>query len=271
VRLVTDASDLRDGTAGAATEDAFLGGALRIRQPREGYRAGLDAVLLAATLGAKGGERALDAGAGVGVVGLAAARRLADIEVTLVERDPALAALARSNVALNGLDRRVRVVVADVTRPLGEAPELGRLTERFDHVLANPPYHVEGRGTLAAEPTKATANAMPAGALDRWLRFAAAMLRPGGTVTLIHRPDALEGLLAALAGRFGGALLLPVHPRPGEPASRLIVRGVKGSRAPLQLLPGLVLHNADHSFRPRIEAVLRHGAALDLRHSEAEP
>jgi tRNA1(Val) A37 N6-methylase TrmN6 len=268
---VTDAPNLEDRIAHAPTEDAFLGGALRILQPRDGYRAGLDAVLLAATLAAAGGECVLDAGAGVGVVGLAAARRLADIEVTMVERDPALAALARSNIALNGLDRRVRVVVADVTRPLREAPELGRLTERFAHVLANPPYHVEGCGTLAAQPGKAAANAMPAGALERWLRFAAAMLRPGGTLTLIHRPDALQGLLAALAGRFGGAVLVPLHSRPGEAASRMIVRAVKGSRAALELRPGLVLHNADHSFRARIEAVLRHGAALDLHSGNAEP
>jgi tRNA1(Val) A37 N6-methylase TrmN6 len=265
------ASGLDDRSAGPPSEDAFLGGALRILQPRGGYRAGLDAVLLAATLEAKGGERVLDLGAGVGVVGLAAARRLNDIEVTLVERDPALAALARSNIAMNGLDRRVRVVVADVTRPLGEAPELDGLIARFAHALVNPPYHIEGRGTLAVEPAKAAANAMPAGALERWLRFAAAMLRPGGTVTLIHRPNALEELLAGLARRFGGAVLLPLHARPGEPASRLIVRAVKGSRAALELRPGLVLHKADHGFRPRIEAVLRHGSALELRSGDTEP
>lgn len=265
---MSDASDLKDRIAGAPTEDAFLGGALRVLQPRGGYRAGLDAVLLAATLEAKGGERVLDMGAGVGVVGLAAARRLSDIEVTLVERDPLLAALARSNIALNGLAERVGVVVADVTRPLREAPEL---TERFAHVLANPPYHIEGRGTPAVEPQKAAANAMPAGAIERWVRFAAAMLRPGGTLTLIHRPDALHALLAALAGRLGGVTLLPLHPRSGEPASRLIVRAVKGSRAGLELRPGLVVHNADHGFRPRIEAVLRHGAALDIRGAPGEP
>jgi tRNA1(Val) A37 N6-methylase TrmN6 len=118
---------------------------------------------------------------------------------------------------------------------------------------------------------KAAANAMPAGALERWARFAAAMLRPGGALTLIHRPDALEELLAALARRFGGVVLLPVHPRAGEPASRLLVRAVKGSRAPLQLRPGVVLHNADHSFRPQIEAILRRGAALEMSNPPAEP
>jgi tRNA1(Val) A37 N6-methylase TrmN6 len=207
----------------------------------------------------------------VGVVGLAAARRLPDIEVALVERDWELAALARDNIACNGLGARVRVTIADVTRPLRELAELGALAESFDHVLVNPPYNVEGRGTLAAEPRKAAANAMPAGSLARWMRFAAAMLRPGGTVTLIHRPEALEELLAGLVRRFGDVVLLPVHPYAGAPASRLLASAVKGSRAPLQLRPGLVLHNADRGLRPQMEAILRHGAALDLRNPPAEP
>lgn len=268
---MSDASPGGGPPTGAATEDAFLGGALRIRQPGDGYRAGLDAVLLAATLRAKRGDRVLDVGAGVGVVGLAVARRVPEVEVTLVERDPSLAALAQGNIALNGLERRVRVIVADVTRPLREMPELSGQAETFAHVLVNPPYHVEGRGTPASGPVKAAANAMPAGALERWMRFAAAMLRPGGAVTLIHRPDALPELLAALAGRFGDTVLLPIHPRASEPASRLLLQAVKASRAALQFRVGLVLHNSDQGFRPQIEAILRHGATLDMRNPAAEP
>lgn len=264
-------ADAPAAPAGAATEDAFLGGALHIRQPEGGYRAGLDAVLLAASLRAAGAERVLDIGAGVGVVGLAAARRLREIDVTLLERDPGLAALARENIARNALDARVHVAVADITCPLRELPELAGLAHSFDHALVNPPYNLEGHGTRASEPGKAAANAMPPGSLERWMRFAAAMLRPGGTLTLIHRPDALQGLLAALAGRFGGLALLPIHPRPGEPASRLLVRALKGSRAALQLQPGLILHGAGHGFRPQIEAILRHGAPLDICNPPAEP
>jgi tRNA1(Val) A37 N6-methylase TrmN6 len=260
-----------DAPAAAATEDAFLGGALSILQPGGSYRAGLDAVLLAASLSARRAERILDIGAGVGVVGLAAARRLPGIDVTLLERDPGLAALARQNIARNALEARVRVAVADITRPLQELPELARLAQSFDHALVNPPYNLEGSGTPAAEPGKAAANAMPAGSLERWMRFAAAMLRPGGTLTLIHRPEALQGLLAALARRFGALSLLPIHPRPAEPASRLLVRAVKGSRAPLHLQPGLILHSAGHAYRPQIEAILRHGAALDICNPPAEP
>ncbi|HEY7548485.1 MAG TPA: methyltransferase [Hyphomicrobiaceae bacterium] len=246
------------------SDDAFLGGRLRILQPGTGYRAGLDAVLLAATVEARRGAQVLDVGAGVGVVGLCVAHRLPDVRVTLVERDARLAALARRNVERNDLGARVRVVEADLLRPLGANPELAAGAESYDHVLANPPFHVEGRGTAAGDPVKAAANAMPAGTLDRWARFLAAMARPSGLVTLIHRADALAEVLAALEGRFGGTVVVPVHPQDRQPAARVLVRAVKGSRAPLELLPGLILHNADHSFRPGIAAVLRDGGALPI-------
>lgn len=253
-----------DGPSDIVTDDAFLGGALNVLQPKTGYRAGLDGVLLAASVTAEPGESVLDAGAGVGVVGLAVARRLPQANVSLVERDPLLADLARRNVARNDLGGRVRVVEGDVARPLSEIVALGVAAESFDHVLANPPFHVQGRGTAASDPIKAGANAMPDGDLDRWLRFLAGMARPGGTATIIHRADALAALLAAFAGRFGGAIVLPIHPRQGETASRVLVRGIKGSRAPLEIRSGLILHDTDHGFRPQVEAILRHGAPLAL-------
>jgi tRNA1(Val) A37 N6-methylase TrmN6 len=247
------------------TDDAFLDGRLRVLQPATGYRAGLDGVLLAATVEARPGSQVLDVGAGVGVVGLCVAQRLPDVRIAMVERDAGLAALARRNVERNGLANLARVIEADVVQPLRASPELAAAAESFDHVLANPPFHIEGRGTGSGDPVKAGANAMPAGALDAWVRFMAAMARPGGLLTLIHRAEALPEVLAALDGRFGAIVVVPVHPREGEPAVRILVRAVKASRAPLQLRPCLVLHNADHSFRPRIAAVLRDGAELSLR------
>jgi tRNA1(Val) A37 N6-methylase TrmN6 len=254
-----------DAPNDAVTDDAFLGGALSLLQPKAGYRAGIDGLLLAASVPAGEGDAVLDVGAGVGVVGLAVARRLAQARVSMVERNPRLAELARSNIERNNLADRVRLFEGDITRPSSELVALGLAAETFDHVLANPPFHVEGRGTAASDPLKAGANAMPDGDLHRWVRFMAGMTRTGGTATMIHRADALHAILQALAGRFGGAAVLPIHPRDGEPASRVLVQGTKGSRAPLELRPGLVLHNADHSFRPDVEAILRHGAALDLR------
>ncbi len=244
------------------TDDAFLDGRLQVLQPRKGYRAGIDGVLLAAAVQPEPGARVLDVGAGVGIVGLCLARRLPQVRITMVERDPGLAGLARQNVDRNGFGDRARIILADVTRPLADCPELAGAAGTCDHVLAYPPFLVEGRGTAAGDGVKAQANAMPEGALDQWVRLMATMARPDGHIGLIHRADALPEVLDALAGRFGGAAILPLHPRPGASASRILVRAVKGSRAPLQLLPGLALHGTGNDFRPEIAAVLRDGAPL---------
>jgi tRNA1(Val) A37 N6-methylase TrmN6 len=264
---MSDAAARNTPASEAVSDDAFLGGRLQVLQPAAGYRAGIDGVLLAATAEAGPGAQVLDVGSGVGVVGLCVAQRLQDVRITMIERDARLAALALRNVQRNGFDARARVIEADILRPLGETPALAAAAGSFDEALANPPFQVEGRGTAAGDPLKAGANAMPAGTLDRWVRFMAAMARPGGRVTLIHRAEALPEVLSALAGRFGGAVVVPLHPREGEPALRVLVRAVKGSRAPLELRPGLVLHNADNAFRPRIAAILRDGAGLPLRGS----
>jgi len=248
------------------TDDAFLGGALHVLQPTAGYRAGIDAVLLAAAAPLRAGrrQRVLDVGAGVGVVGLSVARRAERATVTLVEKEPALAELARRNIERNGLAERARVVVADVSRRLEDLEALAGEAESFDHVLANPPYNPEGAGTVSAEALRAAANVMPGGNLARWARFMAAMARPGGTATMIHRADAVGEVLTAFAGRFGGIVVFPLYPRAGKSAIRVLVQGVKGSGAPLELRPGLVLHEAGNRFTPLAEAILRGGAALPL-------
>ncbi|MFO7297691.1 MAG: methyltransferase [Proteobacteria bacterium] len=248
------------------TEDAFLGGALSIFQPRQGYRAGLDAVLLAAAVPACGEapERVLDAGSGVGVVGLCVARRVPTTKVTLVENESRLVALARRNVERNRLSDRVEVIEADVTAPGSALEAVGLKSDTFDHVVANPPYNEEGRGRRPKHPIKAAAHAMPAENLQRWVQFLTRVAAPGGSLTLIHRPDALPNLLPVLKGRFGGLKILPLHPRASEPAVRVIVQGRKGSRAPLAILPGIILHGEDNRFRPEIVEILRNGAALPL-------
>jgi len=253
------------GDSATTTLDAFLGGALSMRQPVAGYRAGLDAVLLAAAAPLQpGAVRVLDVGAGVGVVGLAVARRQPEAVVTMLERDATLAELASANARHNGLAQRAAVMAGDVTRPLGEQPDLLALKDSFAHVLANPPYQIEGSATAARVPAKAAAHAMPRDGLDAWLRFMAAMAVPGGSATMIHRADCLDQVLAAFAGRFGRLWVFPLFPRPGAAAHRVIVQGIKGSRAPLELRPGLVLHRTGDGFRPEVEAILRDGAALDL-------
>jgi tRNA1(Val) A37 N6-methylase TrmN6 len=253
----------QDALDPSISDDAFLGGGLRLLQPRKGHRAGLEPLLLAAAAGGAG-VRALDAGAGVGVAGLVLLRAFPHSEVVLVERDPDLVALARRNVARNGLAARARVVQADVVRPLRDAPELVPSAGTFDRVLANPPFFEEGRSTAAPHPGRAAARRMPAGDLERWARFLSAMARPGATGTIIAAASALATWVAAFAGRFGAMAVLPIHPRADAPALRIILQGVKGSRAPLRLLSGLVLHDADGRLRPDVEALLRHGGRLAL-------
>lgn len=252
------------------TSDAFLGGALDILQPASGYRAGLDAVVLAAACGAGtgNGARVLDAGAGVGVAGLCVARRIADARVTLVERELVLAGVARENAARNKLAERVDVVELDITQGGAGIHRAGDTdgsirAGAFSHVIANPPYFSEGRGTRPPGDLKAAAHQMVDGALDQWCRFLATAAAADGLVTVIHRAEALGALLDGLDRRFGALRVLPLHSRSGLEAHRVIVQGRKGSRAPLKLLQGLVLHGEGNAFVPAIEAVLREGAALD--------
>ena len=248
------------------TSDAFLGGALNVLQPARGYRAGIDAVLLAAAAPGGAGRqvRVLDAGAGVGAVGLCVGRRITDARVDLVEMQPVLADLARRNVTGNSLGARVNVFEADVLAPAATLAAAGLSGEQYDVVLANPPYHEEGSGTASSNPVKAGANAMPPGALDDWARGMARFCKPGGQALMIHKAEALDEVLAVLSRRFGALDVLGLYSRAGEPAGRVLVRGTKGSRAPLRLLAGFVVHGAHGGFTDEAEAIFRHGAGLDL-------
>lgn len=269
-----DAPETADQPPAAVSDDAFLSGRLMLLQPKTGYRAGLDAVLLAAAAPlapprSSGALRVLDVGAGVGTIGLCLAWRVPNAEVTLVERDPELARLARENVRRNGLGSRVRVIEADITAPLGSHADLPEIAESFDLILSNPPYHDEGGGTPAPDALKAVSHAMPAGQLERWLRFMASMARADGLFAMINRAEALGAVLEAARRRFGGLNVRPFHPREGADASRIIVEGRKGSRAPLAIAAGRVLHGSDGRYLPDIEAVLRDGAALSAISGEA--
>ena len=253
----------------AASEDRFLGDKVRTLQPQHGYRAGIDAVLLAAAapIEATGPQQVLDAGAGVGVVGLCLAARYDNVTITMLEQSPELALLAQQNAAGNGWQDRISIIEGDLTKPAASLVSAGLELESYDHVLANPPYFTEGAGTPAKHHLKARANAMEPGALEHWARFLAAAAKPGGTLSLIHRADALAELLSVFGHRFGAITILPVYSRAGKAAKRIILQGVKGSRAPLTLLPGFILHRTakDGSrteFTPEAEAILRQGLSL---------
>ncbi len=237
------------------TTDAFLGGALMLRQLKRGYRAGIDPVLLAASCAADAGERVLDCGAGVGTVGLAIARRVEGCDVVLIERDPVYARLAEANIVANRLSHRVRLVEADITVRHDDA--VRALAGTFDRVLANPPYYVDTDGTRSSDRIKDAANTMPAADFELWVRFLATMARTGATVSMIHRADALGRIFAAFEHRFGGLQVTPLQASPTTAAGRVLVSAIKGSRAPSSLRPAIVLHQDGGGYTPDVDAVLR--------------
>ncbi len=257
----------------SVTDDAFLGGRLNILQPRQGYRAGLDAVMLAAAVPDRDGGpfRVFDAGAGVGTAGLCVAWRCPGARVVLFEREPELVALARENITRNALNERVEAVQADLSRVSNaELADLGLAEGTFDQVIANPPYHAEGAGTSARHVLKSAAHAMPEAGLDDWCRFLARMTRPGGEMLIVHKTEALPELIRCLDGRFGGLSALPLHSHVGEAAGRILLRGRKGSRAPFRLEPGLVLHEDDECPTRGAEGVLRLGQSLAVAYGKMD-
>ncbi|WP_246263296.1 tRNA1(Val) (adenine(37)-N6)-methyltransferase [Caulobacter soli] len=240
------------------TEDAVLNGRIRLRQPVAGYRAGMDAALLAAACDANTGERVIEAGCGVGGALLAAASRRPDARFVGLERDPAAADLARGNVVLNALRDRVEIIGGDVEQGF-RALDL----PVFDAVISNPPFFDDPGALRAPAPEKSGAW-MADGGLAAWTAFCLKAVREGGTITLIHRADRLADILALLAPKAGSFKIRPVAPFADAPAKRVIVRAIKTGKAPLMLLPPLVLHDREGSgHSAQAEAILRGEAGLE--------
>ena len=244
-----------------SARDAFLGGRLQVSQPAAGFRAGLESVLLGAAV--RPGQAAiLDLGAGVGTAALVALAQHPGRTATLVELDPQMAALAEDNLDRNGFAGRGRVLVLDVGATGKERAAAGLAPDCFQSVIANPPFFDPARGT-APTSDRAAARHMPQDQLGIWLKTALMHLAPGGEVIFIHAAEALRSLLTEFELKLGGVTVLPLIPREGQAASRLLVRGIKGSRAPTRLLASRALHAGEgRSFAPEFEAVLREGAPL---------
>jgi len=239
------------------SDDKLLDGRVRIRQALGGYRAGMDAALLAAACGADGGARVMEAGCGAGAALLAAAVRCEGASFVGIERDPAALALALANIELNRLGERVSVRAGDV-----EAPFSALESPPFDAVLANPPYFDDPNALRGPDPAKRGAW-IADGGLGVWLTFLVRAVRDGGSITLIHRADRLADMLGLLAPKAGSLQIRPVQPFADAPAKRVIVRAVKTGKAPLRLLPALVLHGRDGArHTAEAEAILRGEAAL---------
>lgn len=244
------------------TVDRLLGGLIEIEQPRKGgHRAGLDALFLAANVPEHAGGLVVDLGAGVGTAGMAAAARVPGIEVLLVERDPGALELARANLARPAnaaFSSRCRVIAADIGAPAAAREAAGLAREMAAHVLINPPFWPPKTVRRSPSDSRAGAHVLGTGGLDVWAKAAVAILEPRGRLTLIYKGDGLAELLAVLTDRIGEISIFPLFPREGVAAHRLIVSGVKGSRAAPRLLPGMVLHPSGGSrYLPEADAILR--------------
>jgi tRNA1(Val) A37 N6-methylase TrmN6 len=259
-----EAADPPDDMADV-TIDAFHRGAFFLAQPAErGHRAGLDAMILAAAVPSDFTGRLADLGAGAGAAGLAVATRCPGSRVMLVERDPEMAAYARQSLALPenaAISDRAEVLCADVTLS-GEARAAAGLADRaFDFAIMNPPFNAPA-DRATSDDLKKRAHVMPPEMFEQWVRTAAAIVKPGGGLALIARPVSLEAILTALAGRFGEARIMPIHPRAEEDAIRIVIRARHGSRGGLALSPPLVLHDAGNALTPRADAICNGNANL---------
>ncbi|PVE26256.1 methyltransferase [Microvirga sp. KLBC 81] len=241
------------------TEDCLLGGRVHLAQPVKGHRAGTDAVLLAASAPVKAGDRVLDVGAATGAVGLMVAVRERDARLAFVERDPSLAELCRRNCRENHVEAEVFVV--DLLNKASRH-EAGLRPETADLVLTNPPFLEEGQARISPNQGRAVAHALPSGGLEAWLKVCLSLLKPKGHFVLIHRADRVAECLDGLNGPLGGIALRFVHPSAEKPAIRVLISGIKGSRAPLQILPPLILNRPDGRFTPQAQALHRGEADL---------
>ncbi|MCB1449713.1 MAG: methyltransferase [Nitratireductor sp.] len=261
------ASDIADPEQPAleTSRDIFFRGGFEVLQPsRSGHRSGSDALLLAASLPDNASGHLVDLGSGAGVAGLAAAVANPLLDVTLVELDPLMAGLATESLALPAnrmLHGRIKVLQADVTLSGEKREAAGLANNRFDHVIMNPPYNHVGQ-RVSPDQLRSLAHSMGEGGLDPWLRTAAAILKPGGMIHLIWRTERLGDVIAGCQGRFGGLTILPLHSRSGDTASRVIIRAIRGSKAPLAIASGIVLHDENDKATPLADAALNGKARL---------
>ncbi len=251
------------------TVDAFHFGRFHVAQPQKGgHRSGMDAMLLASMVHAEGPVRVADLGAGAGAAGLAVASRLDAATVTLIERSPLMADYARRSLALEENERlagRMAVLEADVTLNGKARREAGLEDEVFDHVIMNPPFN-DAADRRTPDAVKAEAHAMTDGLFESWIKTAGAIMKPGGQLSLIARPESIAEIISACGRRFGGLEVTLVHPREGENAVRILISAIKGSRARLSFRSPFFMHGPNgHKFSPFVDDLNNGRAAYRRR------
>jgi tRNA1(Val) A37 N6-methylase TrmN6 len=244
---------------GGLTEDYLLGGSIQICQPKDGFRATIDTVLMAASVPAAGGHRIFEAGSGNGAAAICLGHRVPSSEITGIEIQPNMVTLAGHNIRLNQLQKKVKVMIGDIGGP---PPPM--LRGPFDHAMANPPFLGTNEGRVPNQTETAIAKTFGTTDFSDWIAGIHLQLKRKGTLTLVWRADKLHLAIAALMLEFGDIRVFPLWPKPGRPAKRVLVRARKGVKTPMTLLPGLVLHQADGSYTSACEAVLKGGSSLDF-------
>ena len=244
-------------TAGESLDD-FLGGRVRLIQPKDGYRVSMDTVLLAASVPAEPGDTVLEGGMGSGGAAICLARRLEGVSVKGIEYQDTMVSLAERNIAFNGLTGRVSVKKGSITDRTGPQSQ-------YDHVMINPPYLAEGKAICPPDKNKGEAHMDLHATLKDWIRFCIHYVKQKGTVTIVYRTDRMDEVISRLYGRVGDLKIMPFWPRQGVAAKRVIIQGRKGVAGGLTLLPGLPLHGAHERYSTEAEEVLRLGKAINLQ------
>ena len=244
----------------ATTDDRVLGGQLLLRQPASGHRAGHDAILLAAATSARSGQRVLDFGAGVGTAGLAVARRVPGLSLALIEINPDFADLARHNAEANEL--AADVITLDLASSAETFAAAGLSPDSADAILMNPPFNDPARHRVSPDRAREIAHVATDDTLATWIHAARRVLKSNGVLTMIWRADGIADVLASLDRGFGSLMLLPVYGDAAAPAIRILVRAVKGGRAPAAIHPGIALRDAEGAPDARIQKILEGQIAL---------
>ena len=234
------------------TVDDFLGGLIKLRQPKIGYRATSDAVMVAAAVPAKEGETILDVGCASGIVGLCIGARVPNLSITGVEIQPELVELACQNAALNG--QNLTVIEADISK---KVPELHGI--QFHHVVTNPPFYTETPARQSRQVEMAYKQVVP---LKKWIDFCLRHLRAKGTFTIIHRAESVPEILSLLNGRLGGIRLIPIWPKQGVNPKRVIIQGIMNSKKTFEIHTGFVMHHHDDTRTDEAERIMREGVSL---------
>jgi len=241
----------------SVTLDAFLGGELQILQPKNGFRAGVDSVLLGAAVH-RNSKRLLELGAGVGVAALTALKHNIDLTAHLAEISDEAVQLCHQNTAHNNLSERAQIAQVDILASGPDRAEAGMTPDHFDTVIANPPYFDNKSVSMPKDQYGAQAHAHAKDCLDKWVKAAVSAAHATAEIIFVHRAEAINDLLRAYDKRLGDITILPIMSRPDQPASRVLIRGRKGSKAPTTMLSPLHLHGAEgRESSPKVERILQ--------------